>query len=118
MHELHLTRGCQLAFRDNLTNTGTIVEHVQNKSLTWRHLRSVLDRHRITLNGHIFCAVNKFEDSSISRFQKLKTVRHRMLRAHNFYDVAVPGTNYLIRSINLTGHLVFADKPALAEVFT
>src|SRR5690625_2640209 len=118
MHELHLTRGCQLALRDHFTNTGTTIKHVQNECFTWRHLRSVLDRHRITLNSHIFCAVNKFEHISISRFQKLKTVCNGMLRAHNFYGVAAPGTDFLIRSISLTGHTVFADKPALGEVFT
>src|SRR5699024_8161771 len=118
MHELHLTRGCQLAFRDNLTNTSTTIKHVQNECFTWRHLRSVLDRHRITLNSHIFCAMNELEHISISRFQKLKTVCNGMLRAHNFYGVAAPGTDFLIRSISHTGHTVFADKPDLGEVFT
>src|SRR5690625_1067613 len=118
MHELHLTRGCQLAFRDSLMNARTTIKHVQNTSLTWRHLRRVLDRHRITLNSHIVFTVNHFEHISISRFQKLKTVCNGMLRAHHLYSVAAPGTDFLIRSISLTGHTVFADKPALGEVFT
>src|SRR5699024_10198474 len=61
VHELHFTRSSQLALRDHFTNTSTTVQHVQNKSLTWRHLRSVLDRHRITLNGHIVFAMNQLE---------------------------------------------------------
>src|SRR5699024_7934300 len=113
VNELDFTRSRQLALRDHFTNTSTTIKHVQNKSLTWRHLRGVLDRHRITLNGHIIFAMNELEDISIRRFQKLKTVCNGMLRAHNFYGVAAPGTDFLIRSISLTGHTVFADQPAL-----
>src|SRR5690625_5568737 len=102
MHELHRTRGCQLSFRNDLTNTRTTIKHVQNKCLTWRHLRSVLDRHRITFDGHIIFAMYELEDISISRFQKLKTVCNGMLRAHNFYEVAAPGTDFVIRTISLT----------------
>src|SRR5699024_10191155 len=97
---------------------GTTVEHVQNKSLTWRHLRSVLDRHRITLNGHIVFAMNKFEHISISRFQKLKTVCNRVLGTHNFYSVSTPRTDFLIRSISFTGHTVFTNEPTFGETFT
>src|SRR5699024_7655836 len=68
MHELHFARRGELAFRNDLTNASAPIKHVQNKCLTWRHLRSVLDSDRITLNGHIVFTVNKFEHISISRF--------------------------------------------------
>src|SRR5699024_9356664 len=118
MHELHLTRGCQLAFRNDLTNASAPIKHVQNKCFTGRHLRGVLDRHRITLNGHIVFAMNKFEHISISRFQKLKTVCNRVLGTHNFYSVSTPRTNFLIRSISFTGHTVYTNEPTFGETFT
>src|SRR5699024_11591336 len=104
--------------REYLTNTRTTIKHVQNECLTGRHLRGVLDRHRITLNSHIFCAVNKFEHISISRFQKLKTVCNGMLRAHNFYGVAAPGTDFLTRGPISRATTTSPNKPPFLKAST
>src|SRR5699024_12036857 len=41
-----------------------------------------------------------------------------MLRAHNFYSVATPSTNFLIRSISFTGHTVFTNETTFGEIVT
>src|SRR5699024_3598765 len=118
VHELHFTSSRQLALRDHFTNASAPIKHVQNKCLTWRHLRSVLDSDRVTFNGHVVFTVNQFEDISISRFEELKTVCNRVLGTHNFYSVSTPRTNFLIRSISFTGHTVFTNEPTFGETFT
>src|SRR5690625_2212387 len=41
-----------------------------------------------------------------------------MLRSHNFYGVAAPGTDFLIRSISFTGYTVFTNETTFGEIFT